>query len=645
MKKSLFLLFFIISTCFYAQKTRSTKVGEIKDKELLMQKYDKDTTANAVVLYEHANYYVNELQNFKKTTDYYFRIKILKKEGFDKATIDIPIYNVEEEVSTIKAKTYNLDDSQNKVVTELSKDAIYVKGGKVSFTLPNIKVGSVIEYQYSITTPYSSIRDWYFQSDIPKVKSDFTAAIVGNYKYDIRVIGNLTLTKDIAVIKKNCVYVPIIGIGACLDISYGIDDIPAFTEEEFMLSKRNYISRLHFELKSYTKLDGMVKNFTKTWKAADKSIKNTLLDGQSSKNNFFKRKVVPKEILLIKDELARSKKIFQLIKNNFNWNGNYWPARKVNIKSAYENKSGNIFDINLSLYNALKAAKIDCKVALLSTRSKGLVTKLHPTDQEFNYLVVRAIINDKTYYLDATDKILPFGLVRFEALNGSVRVLDFKKGSFWDKINVTRKNSISNRVTLELIDNVFKGNITTTYEGYSALNKRRSIGSKSKEEILNDFESLHPMVTSDNLKLSNLKDIDSKLKESYTVSVDSEISSKDLTLINPFYIKYFQENPFKAKERSYPVDFGYNRSYSYMLSIKLPKYYLIKKLPKNTAISLPNKAGKILFNVSEKDNIISMYLKATLNKNSFKSVEYSYIKEFFNQFIKIQESYIEIIRE
>ena len=645
MKKILVFVFCFFSITIFSQKKRSTQLGKTTIEELNMKLYSKDTTAKAVVLYEHANYYINEQKNFKKTTDYYFRIKILKKEGFNKATVDIPIYNVGEEVSNIKAKTYNLDDSQNKVVSELSKEAIYVKAGSVSFALPNIKIGSVIEYQYSITTSYSSIRDWYFQSDIPKIKSDFTAAIVGNYKYNIRVIGNLKLTKDSATVKRNCVYLPIIGIAACLDISYGIDDVPAFNEEKFMLSKRNYISRLNFELKSYTKLNGMIKNYTRTWKAADKSIKNVLLDGQNSKSKYFKKNVIPKDVLLDKDELSKSKKIFNLIKNNFNWNGNFWPSRKMNVKKAYENKIGNVFDINLSLYNALKAAGVDCNIALLSTRSKGLITKLHPTDEEFNYLIVKALINNEIYYLDATDKMLPFGLVQFEALNGSVRVLDFKKGSFWDNIQESQKSAISNKISLQLVGNQLKGKLTTTYSGYSALNRRREISGKSNEEILNDFESSHTMIASDYLKLTNLKELDNKLKESYTVSIDDDIKTKGLTLISPFFTKYFVDNPFKAEVRNYPVDFGYKRSYSYMLSLKLPKHYEVKKIPKNTSLSLPNKSGRIIFNVNEKDNVISLYLKATLNKKSFKYSEYSYIKEFFNQFIKIQESYVEIVRK
>jgi hypothetical protein len=50
-----------------------------------------------------------------------------------------------------------------------------------------------------------------------------------------------------------------------------MNDIPAFKEENYMLSKKNYISRLTFDLKSSTSYRGVVKNLTTTWEQADES--------------------------------------------------------------------------------------------------------------------------------------------------------------------------------------------------------------------------------------------------------------------------------------------------------------------------------------------------------------------------------------
>ncbi|MDB0613406.1 hypothetical protein PL371_16370 [Tenacibaculum maritimum] len=67
-----------------------------------------------------------------------------------------------------------------------------------------------------------------------------------------------------------------------------MNDIPAFKEEEYMLSKKNFISRLCFDLISFTQVDGHIKKYTKTWKDADKALKNNFLDRQSLKKVILK---------------------------------------------------------------------------------------------------------------------------------------------------------------------------------------------------------------------------------------------------------------------------------------------------------------------------------------------------------------------
>ena len=67
------LVFFVLCSVFgFSQKKRSTNLGQTTKRELLMNVYPQDTTASAVVLYEHANYYVNEERDYNFTTDFLF---------------------------------------------------------------------------------------------------------------------------------------------------------------------------------------------------------------------------------------------------------------------------------------------------------------------------------------------------------------------------------------------------------------------------------------------------------------------------------------------------------------------------------------------------------------------------------------------
>lgn len=113
MKKIALLLLFIIPSLTYCQISKSAKMDQTTLEELKMTVYDKDSSAVAVVLYDQGNLYLynNNLGEFR--TDNYFRIKILKKDGFRKATIKIPFYD-KQEIKNIEAITYNLSDGSIK---------------------------------------------------------------------------------------------------------------------------------------------------------------------------------------------------------------------------------------------------------------------------------------------------------------------------------------------------------------------------------------------------------------------------------------------------------------------------------------------------------------------------------------------------
>ncbi|MBL4904480.1 MAG: hypothetical protein JKZ00_00255 [Flavobacteriaceae bacterium] len=205
MKKIVYLVLFVSTLCL-GQRGKTTKLGLTTMAELQMTTYEKDTTANAVVLYEHANLYIDEANKYVFRTDYYHRVKLFKKEAFDRATIAISLYK-SERVEEIKAITYNLVDGKSIRKVHLLKNNVFKKKTseswkEVTFTLPNITEGSVIEYVYSVLSPYHLLDDWYFQSDIPKVKSEYSSAILGNWKYNTRLVGYLKLDKDNPSIKK-----------------------------------------------------------------------------------------------------------------------------------------------------------------------------------------------------------------------------------------------------------------------------------------------------------------------------------------------------------------------------------------------------------------------------------------------------------
>jgi hypothetical protein len=632
-------------------------MGQTSLDELEMEFYPKDSSAAAVVLYDQGNLYTydNNLNGFR--TDYYFRIKILKKEGLNKATIRIPFFNnsqQNQEIKNIKAITYN---SENGSITkkQLSKNSINTiqisnTWKEINFALPDVKVGSVIEYSYTKVNPFLlEIDDWYFQDDIPKIKSEYHSSIVGNYQYNAKLNGYFKLSKNNPSVKKRCVTFTGDGYskltGDCNVLDFAMTNVPAFTKEKYLTSKENYISKVSFQLQSIFYSNGKKDQFTDTWRGTDRKLKSGIFFGSEIKKvSYFKNKI-PKEVLNITEALTRAKKIYYYLQQHFTDNRNGYNFQKINTKRAFEEKSGTVPEINMSLYNALKAAKLDAFIVLASTRSKGEPTKLYPVINDFNYLLVKTTINGKDYFLDASKKYLPFGLTPYETLNGEVRVMDFKKGSYWQLLNPS-EISVTNTLTNISISNEGKINskLRIVKKGYDAISLRSELHSTSQNDYLESYESKNDFTIND-YKEKGLDNKEASVTQTFNITLDDENTTLNKIDLDVFFFDKITSNPFKLETRFYPVNFGYKLNKSFRANIKLPDNYIVTSIPKSKAFTLPNNGGKFLFNCKKIGQKIIVVFKYELNKVEYTNEEYFALKEFFSQIIKTQSSLINLERK
>ncbi len=643
MKKYLILLLIISIQAFSQEYT----FGKVTQDELNMKFYEKDSTANALILYEEGKtIFIEKNNHIYIKTVVYKKIKIFNKDGVDYADVRIKLYHnkdMKERVKKIKGLTHN-----NESTTALTKNNIFTnkldeKHSEVTFTLPNIKDGSVIEYTYTIESPFTfNLKGWTFQSSIPTIESVYKAEIPGNYKYNRTLIGYLRLDKNISNVKKHCFKVQgIAGYADCEVLTYSMNDIPAFVEEDHMTSKWNYLARISFELSELEWFDGTKKKYTKTWKAVDNEFKNDKdIGGQLRRKSYFSNKI-PESILNTTDVVKRAKKIYSFIQQHFTWNNEYRMFRDISVTNAFKNKIGTVSEINISLINALKVSGIDAKMVLLSTRNNGFPSKLHPVISDFNYIIAKITVDGKSYFLDATDKTLPFGVLPFRCLNEDARVMDFKNGSYWEKIIPIKNSGEKVQMFLNLNDNdEFEGNMRIIYNGYNAIKKRTEINEVKESKYLENYEDENDFLEIISYKNKNLTDTEKPLVEEFKIVMENENTTANKIYLNPFFIDKLEENPFKLSERKYPVDFGHPIKYDYIASISIPDNYSIESLPKNKSFVLPDNKGLIMYKITNSNNKIMLNLGLVIDEVKFTNDKYIYLKEFFKQLIIIQNDLI-----
>lgn len=630
--------------------------GTVNQQEMDMKSYSKDTSAHAVVLQEYGKTRIGLVtdENIRVIFEYHVKIKIFNNKGFDYGTVQIPIYHSNDDADTyesleeITGVTYFKDDNGTTQKVELEKQNIFPVNetkhwANYKFAMPGIRNGCIIEYKYRLISPYfETLHPWVFQALIPKVYSEYEVHIPAYWRYNVSLKGNLKLTKNTAAVERGCFSINSgIASADCSSLVYGISDIPAFVSEDYITSSKNYLSAINFEESDFTSPYSRAKiKITKDWKDVDYILKNDLYFGdQLKKKGLFKDRIVPL-VTGKSDDLSKAQAIYSWIQQLFKWNGQNGIVTSYSISKVLETHKGSAADINLSLVTALNAAGLNASAVLLSTRDNGTVSSLYPVINDFNYIIARVDIGDKNYLLDATDPLLPFGMLPFRCLNDKGRVFSLDKPSYWMDINPPQKQKSTHTLDLTLQeDGKLKGTLVNYFFGYDAYKKREAIKKfNTIDEYTEDLNSQFSRIKILKSEITNMDSLDKPLEEKYELEINilEKINGERLSF-NPFFWYKIDTNPFKLVERSYPVDLGMTYDERFIITINLPSQYIVETPPQIFAIAMPDNGGKFMTNYEPGGNSFTFSHVIQFAKPVYNSNEYPYLKELYNKIIQSEK--------
>lgn len=631
----------------------SIPFGELTYFDRTFETYDKDSDAPAVVLYEKGDvFFIVKDKRLHLIKKYHTKIKVLNRQGFKHSNVSIPLLigkDLHEDVAGIKAITHN-----NGIKSHLQEEKIYFSNTQpgvveAQFTLPNVSVGSILEYEYLLLSPFIFKLDgWEFQSTIPKIYSEFQAIVPLKYVYNRTLVGELELCTN-QVEKLSSCFVPPGDFFAlsCEKLTYAMEDIPAFKyDASYTLGPSNYISRLDFELSKINGLNEGTK-LTTSWEDVDREYRTDKDIGKQLRyKGFFGRKI-PDHLLKGADEMTKATNIYNFIRDHYSWNGGFGIYGKVRVKEAFNEKKGNVAEINMSLINLLNSAGIKSNLLLMSTRQLGLPKKTYPIMSDFNYIIAKATIDDKDYLLDATNKYHPFGILPFRALNHYGRVMDFSDASYWHTIKPYANNGcqIRARVRLNQDSKTANGSLEMITQGYDAIQTREMKDEKDKEEYLSALtEKFQNNLEIDSYKLVQERSDERKISEQIQFSTDINPIG-DRIYFNPFLPIFFKQNPFLEKERNYPVDFGYPRRYRYQINITIPEGFKLIDLPQKDAMRLGDNLAVLEYFYVQNAKEVMISFDLALNIAYFEPADYELLRELFDRTMKIQGNSLFVIEK
>ncbi|HLP51420.1 MAG TPA: hypothetical protein VK154_11080 [Chitinophagales bacterium] len=629
----------------------------LADLNLTECSFEKD--ADAMLLLDLGDVFFKESdfnshRRFKITSAYYQRFKIFTERGIQRVAFNHR-YNADnaELISNVKAACYNLENGQIVKTTLMAEDVHYNQldhyETEVSFTVPNVKKGSVVEIYYTTTQFLTqTLSPWYFHNDIPCLKSTLRIGFLDSIEYYVK---KQITHKQYEETNQRFAYrttstSPSNGEHLSGNmVTYSASNLPAVVSEPHMNSRINYLDHLYFQLKAYhapvNYSDSAVSGgIVSSWPMYNTFILKESQFGQHLNDSGIPRKVIT-ELLKSKQlqnaaPQAKAKAIFDFVQKsmtcNYESSGDTWPDNS----ETWKLRSGNSSAINLLLLNALRQEGITANPMLVGLRNSGYVYKDYPIWGSFrSVIVVIEQAGKEKILLDASEKFIPFGLPPYNLLNNNGYIFRNPKDVSWYYITSPVSNDETAFVNVKLDSNgLAQGEIKTRYNNYSQDTYRSWKAETPPLSIFKDLRRHVPDVTVDQL-LDSVEEKSGLYTQTVNFSIKPTIDKYGKIYISMSSIFRHRENEFTSERRRSDVDLGFKQNYSTIWQLEIPKGYVADSLPKPAVLQTSDTTIRASFTVEQTGQTLLMRQKLEYRKSLYPAADYSAFYDFHQKYYKL----------
>ncbi len=562
--------------------------------------------ANAIILYRQVDRDDNDQTGHEIN---FVRIKILKEEGRKAADVEIPyVKGRTDQIANISGRTIQPDGSVSEFKGKpFDKSIMKTKGVRYmakTFTLPDVQVGSIIEYSYTILFAENLLFDshWILSNELFTRRAKFTLKPYDSSDGRFRLQWSWNNLPGSDQPK----------MGSDKIVRMESNNIPAFATEDYMPPENELKSRVDF---SYT--DDLETDPTKFWKSVGKRL-------NSKAENFAgKRKAMEEALATIVSPSdppeVKLQKIYERVQKVRNLNYEYSKTEqetkreKVKENSNVEDvwKNGYAYGVHVNwLFLALaRAAGFEAYVVYGSDRYNYFFNPKIPDEHKLDTEFVLVKLNGKDVFCDPGAAFTPFGLMMWSETGVPGLRLD-KDGGTW--IYTTMPESKDSRTIrkadLALSDNGdLEGKLTLTFTGLKAMelrNEELHEDDAHKKKTLED-EASNSIPSASTLELANQPDWKSSsapLLAEFKVKIDGWASSAGHKVMLPVGLFSAEEkHVFEHTERVHPIYFEYPREKDDDITITLPTGWQVSSIPRD---------------IVQEGRIVGFSLKAENNKSS-----------------------------
>lgn len=513
----------------------------------------------------------------------YNRIKVLNDEGRKYADIEIPFVKGSEAIQGLKARTIRPDGSiVNFDGRVFEKEIVKARGIKYlakTFTLPDVQVGSIIEYRYADQMDENQLYNshWILSEELftKHAKFSLTPYSQVGVRYSWQGLPNGVKPSDKT------------------PITLEVNNIAAFLNEDFMPPENELKARVDFVYTSNVEkdptkfwktqgktLNEVVENFVNKRKAMEQAVGEIVSPGDPPDTKLQK---IYARVLQVRNTTLEREKTEQEQKRAKEKDNN-------NVEDVWKRGYGNGRQINWLFLGLARAAGFEANCVYLASRNEYFFKPGSMNPGQLNADVVAVKLSGKYSYFDPASRYAPFGMVTWAETGVSGLLLD-KDGGTWitTPMPESSDSQITRKGTFRLTDDgTLQGKLLITYSGLEALWRRiekRNDDEGSRKKFLEDEVKEYIPIGSE-VELTGKPDWSSAsttLVAEYDLKVPGWASGAGKRVLLPSAMfTNTEKHLFEHADRTHPIYFTFPFKKTDDITIELPLGWQTNSIPKPT---------------------------------------------------------------
>jgi transglutaminase-like putative cysteine protease len=556
----------------------------ISPEELKMISMPEAPGAPAVYLYRQ----VDRNDSNRASSEYnYIRVKILTEEGRKYANVEIP-FEKKVHVSNIRARTIRPDGSianfDGKVYENTIVKSKTLKVLAKTFTVPDVQIGSIIEYHYNYDFEDNFIFNsyWSVSDELFTKRAQFTLKPYTREQWTVQWSWPAGLPQGTEPPKE----------GQDGIIRMSSSNIPAFQIEDYMPPENELKSRVIFTYyeespepdvdkfwkKFGKKYNDYVESFINKRKAMEQAVAEIVSPGDAPEVKLQKIYSRTQQIRNLSYETARSEQENKREK-----------IKEIkNVEDLWKNGYGNGRDITWLFLALARAAGFEAHPCLVSARNNYFFNKVRKNGRELNSNVVVVKLNGKDQYFDPGAAFTPFGMLEWTETATTGLKLD-KDGGTWIQTSVpaSSESRIERTAALKLTDEgALEGKLKLSFSGLEGMWRRveeRNEDDTERKKFLEEQVKEYIPVGIE-VELTNKPDWKNSqvpLVAEFDLKVPGWVSSAGRRALFPAELfSATEKHMFEHANRNWPVYFNFPFKKLDDVVVGLPAGWQVGSLPK-----------------------------------------------------------------